>query len=248
MMDCIFNYEKSLTNDEFKVIYNIKKFTFDRIKFERRKSEDFITEILSGQNEMKHWIDEFNNRAFDLSNVYVMLMNYYNQGIPDDEWNISPGKNGESVQYFPNFKEKHYAYNYWFGFYIDSFYTKFFGLIDNIYHIFNSKYYLKVPEKYGFNKNVIEELKKKDINLANYLDNIRNNNVFREVSNFRNDIVHNYRRNQIDDRVTVENRSDGSTRYIYGVGKYTTTKQFVENIEKGIEFLAKIADDIRDKI
>lgn len=75
---------------------------------------------------------------------YVMMMFNYNNGIPDEEWYVSPGKNGNSIDYFPHFKEENYTYLYWFGFYMDSYYSKFFSLLDTIYHLINIRYDFEV--------------------------------------------------------------------------------------------------------
>ena len=175
-------------------------------------------------------------------------MNYYNKGIPDKEWYMSPGKAEKSVEYFPYFEEKHYAYLYWFGFYMDSFYTRFFGLIDTIYHILNVKYNLEVPEKLGFNKEVSKRLRYYENDLVKYLDKVRNEDIYKKVLEFRNNITHNYRPNQITSGVNKEKRADGSIVIDYDIGNYTTTEEFVNNIEKAIELLAKIVNDIRGKI
>lgn len=142
----MFDYINDLTTDKFDEFYNNKKKFLDKIHFKENEDDNFLKQLINNELELKYWIREFNNRSFDLSNTYLMLINYYNKGIPDKEWYMSPGKNGCSVQYFPHFEEQHYAYLYWFGFYMDSFYTRFFGLIDTIYHILNIKYNLEVPE------------------------------------------------------------------------------------------------------
>lgn len=244
----IYDHAKYLTTQEFDEVYNNKKEFLDKIHFKEVEGGNFLEQILNCELELKYWIREFNNRSFDLSNTYAILMNYYNKGIPDKEWYISPGKNGRGIQYFPHFEEKHYAYLYWFGFYMDIFYTRFFGLIDTIYHILNIKYKLEVPEKLGFNKVVSDNLRKYDIDLFNYLEKVRKNDVYIKVLDFRNNLTHNYRPNQITSGINREKRADGSIIIDYGVGDYTTTEEFVENIENGIELLAKIVDDIREKI
>lgn len=244
----IFDHAKYLTKDEFDEIYNHKQEFLDKIRFKEIEDGNFLEQLINNEIDLKYWIREFNNRSFDLSNTYAILINYYNMGIPDKEWYIYPENKGQSVQYFPHFEDKHYAYLYWFGFYMDSFYTRFFGLIDTIYHILNVKYQLEVPEKLGFNKEVSDKLRKYDSDLVKYLNDVRKYDTYIKVSEFRNNITHNYRPNQITSGVNREKRADGSIIIDYGVGDYTTTEEFVENIEKGIELLAKIVDDIREKI
>lgn len=72
--------------------------------------------------------------------------------------------------------------------------------------------------------------------------------MYSKVSEFRNNITHNYRPNQITSGIDRKIGTDGSIIINYGIGIYTTTEEFKDNIEKGIELLAKIVDDIREKI
>lgn len=248
-MVSIFDYAKYPTSEEYDQIYDKKKNKLNKIQL---KSEEKTYNLFDGlfnafqEIELDYWVKEFNNRTFDLVNCYVMLMYYYGKGIPDKEWYISPGKNGESVQYFPYFEEKHYVYLYWFGFYMDSYYTKFFSLIDTIYHLINIKYGFGIENSLGFNRKISNELKIKDNELYEFLDSIRINETYLKVSEFRNNITHNYRPNQIDSGI---NRKSESGKFVISmsVGNYTPTNEFVINIEQSIDLLSYIIDNIKNK-
>lgn len=230
-------------------IYNKKKDSWDKIHLEHENKKYNILMISDiDQMEIDTWIMEFNNRAFDLVNNYTMLSSYYNQGIPDDPWYASPGPKGESVRYYPLFtKEKHHALQYWFGFYAESYYTRFTAMLDAIYNLINAKYKLRVPQNSKFRGEVLNKLKSSDRDLYNYLKKLPKDQIFKDISEFRNDIAHNFRPNQVSSGITREYGEDGVSKISFGIGKYTTTKEFMDNIDESVDFLAKITDDVRSK-
>ncbi|AGK54500.1 Cthe_2314 family HEPN domain-containing protein [Bacillus sp. 1NLA3E] len=242
----IFDYAQYPTPEDWDILSKKKKESLDKINLTNDKRTHNGLDFLG--IELSYWLKEFNNRVFDLVNNYVLLMFYFNKGIPDDEWYISPGKNGQSIEYFPHFEEKHYIYQYWFGFYMESYYTRFSGIFDAIYHLINVKYKFEIPEKLGFRKEVLQKLKNKDDCLYNFLNDIPNNNIYKEVSDLRNNIAHNFRSNQVDSGYNKKKNPDGSVIITMTVGNYTTTSEFVRNIEESIDFLADVIDEVRDKV
>lgn len=249
-MPNLFDYADYPTPEEYDEIYNKKKDKLNKIQLKSDKKTYNLLDGLSDgfqKMELDYWITEFNNRTFDLVTSYAMLMHYYNKGIPDKEWYISPGKNGVSIQYFPHFEEKHYIYLYWFGFYMDSYYTRFFSIIDTIYHLINIKYGFGIENSLGFNKRTSNELKTKDKDLYDYLNSIRANEIYKKVSEFRNNITHNYRPNQIDSGI---NRKTEKGKFVIsmGVGNYTPTNEFATNIDQSIDLLSDIINNVRIKI
>lgn len=176
------------------------------------------------------------------------MMNYYNLGIPDKEWFISPGRNGESVEYFPHFDSNHFHYLYWFGFYMDSYYSRYSGILDTIYHLINIKYDFNVESALGFRKEILKQLKTRDKELFEFLDSIKTNNVYLRVNEFRNNITHNFRPNQIDSGINQKKQGGGITITTMSVGNYTPTNEFVTNINESIDLLAFIVENVKDKI
>ncbi|WP_235822191.1 Cthe_2314 family HEPN domain-containing protein [Gottfriedia luciferensis] len=176
------------------------------------------------------------------------MKSYYDSGIPDEEWYISPGEKGQSVQYFPHFEEEHFGNLYWFSFYMESFYTRFEGLIDTVYHVINIKYKFDFEPALGFRKKVLKGLKVVDKDLFDYLDALPDNIVFQKVKDFRNNIVHNYRPNQIDSGYTKVKKTDGSQNIRMSIGNYTTSSEFLINIYDSLDLLGEITDTIRGKV
>jgi len=246
----IYDYARYPTPEEWDQIYKKKANSLDKIQLEVVKKKFNILDFDEGYYgiQLNYILGEFNNRAFDLVNNYVMLMSYHNAGIPDEEWYISPGKDGQSVQYFPHFEEKHYIHLYWFGFYMESYYTRFFGMIDSVYHLINVKYKFGLEPSFDFISKVLKKLETKDKELYDYLKTIPQNPVFKKANEFRNNFVHNYRPNQVDSGFVKKKNPDGSETITMTVGNYTPSSEFVKNIEDGIDLLADIIEAIRHKV
>ena len=246
----IYDYAKYPEKENWLKICGDKVDTLNKLSLEANKTTFNILNFDEGYYGMTlhYWLQEFNNRAFDLKANYTLLKSYYDAGIPDEEWHISPGKNGQSVSYFPHFEEEHFGNLYWFGFYMDSYYTRFEGLIDSVYHLINIKYKLDIEPAFGFRKKVLTKLEAVDQDLYDYLKVLPQNAVYSKVNDFRNNIVHNYRPNQIDSGYKKANNADGSRTITMSVGNYTTSTEFLNNIHDSLDLLADITDEIRNKV
>lgn len=186
--------------------------------------------------EFNSWLRQFNNRIGEVKLSYLMSMYYYNMGIPDGEWHISPGKNGESIQYFPNFKEESFCIKYYFDYHSDVFYYKIFGVWDSIIHLINIYYRINIFkfDSY-FKQTIIKALKTKNPSLHSYLSNLSKNKIYRKANTLRNNLTHNFPSNDIDPG--VERIGNGIT--IHKVGNYVTSKEFKENMDGILELLWK---------
>ncbi len=65
---------------------------------------------------------------------YILMMFYYEKGIPDKRWY------GEEGKIFPDFDERHFYIKRWFDFYSDTSYYKLFSAWDLMGHVLNVKY------------------------------------------------------------------------------------------------------------
>lgn len=247
----IYDYGKYPSKEDWLKICKDKLESIDKIGFDRPKNKytfnllDF-DEAYHGMR-LNYWLQEFNNRAFDLIANYTLLKSYYDAGIPDDEWYTS-GEDGTGVRYFPHLEEKHFGNLYWFGFYLESYYTRFEGLIDAVYHVLNLKYKMDIEPALRFRKKVLTKLETADKTLYDYLVTLPNDAVFKKVNEYRNNIVHNYRPNQVDNGYVKEKHDDGSTTITMTVGNYTTSTEFLTNINDSLDLLAEITDEIKDKV
>ncbi|RXY98560.1 Cthe_2314 family HEPN domain-containing protein [Fictibacillus sp. S7] len=242
------DYADYPTHEQWNRLFDRKGASFRKILLKEKSGKQTYS-ILGSEGimnlQLDFWINEYNQKAFDLINNYILVMHHYGKGIPDTEW-VASNENG-GVTYFPHFEEKHEHIIYWFHFYMDSYYPRFSSLLDTIYHIINVKNYLGIEPVMGFNSKVSKALKPIDEELHNYLQSIRQNDIYKSVEHFRNDITHNFKPNHVNSGITQRNEN-GQLIISGGVGTYTTTTDFVVNIEASIDLLAEIIDTIRDKL
>jgi len=265
----IYKYAQYPTTTEFNNIYEGKKELWNKMMLEVNINKEYgLADV--GDIEYDHWKAEYNSRVTDLINTYALMSFYYQKGIPDENWKPTHSPNPKIR--FPDFKEEHYNYLYWFSFYLENYYTRFFGIIDTLYHLVNVKYWLSVQPKIGFNETVVKKIKAIDNDLGEKLDkkNLKKDETFVQADQYRNDLTHNYRPHQI--LVLPNKRVVNETDYIYDMKtrerkkamdhpqshnivvyegltmEYTTTKDFVTNVEETISFLGEFIVDIKDKL
>lgn len=207
---------------------------------------DFLS--FFGNQELLSWIRLFNNRIGQSRMSYIFFMHYYNKGIPDEEWFISPGKEGQSIQYFPHFENKTFYYKTMFDYYIDNFYYKFFSAWDTIYHILNVYYQFDIQPGSGFNGNVMKRLQQKNQELHKIILLTNKSKPFKLSRTLRNDITHNFAPNDISSGISRQKEKGKVKKVSYGVGKYTPSKVFVENINGIIEEFILLLKALKTRI
>lgn len=244
----IFDYADYPTEERWNELYDKKKDAFEKIALRGPESKQSFS-LFDGKGitnmEVLHWNNEFNSKAFDLANNYALVMHHYSKGIPDDEWCV-PGERG-GYRYHPHFEQKHHDIFYWFTFYTESYYTRFSSLIDTICHIINVKYGFHFEPTKGFNKKVVESLKTADKDLFDYLQGLLKNKVYKSIETFRNNITHNFKPSNVSSGIKRYEK-DGQKIISGGAGEYTTSREFVTNIEQSIDLMAEIVDTIREKL
>ena len=87
---------------------------FDKMLIEMEKFLSYQDRIFL-YPRLEEAIKGHNNKVGDLKITYALCRHYFDKGIPDEPWYISPGKEGQSVQYVPNFEEEHWMRRYWFN-------------------------------------------------------------------------------------------------------------------------------------
>ncbi|RCX17152.1 hypothetical protein DFR58_10846 [Anaerobacterium chartisolvens] len=203
-------------------------------------------------------IQDHNNKVGSLVITYALCRHYFDKGIPDDPWYISPGKEGQSIQYFPNFKEEHWMRRYWFNYFSDTFYMKLSSVWDSIIEILNHYYSLDYPIKLGTRKKVIDWLDKNVKHIASIFKEIEQNQLYINAKDYRNRASHgtsaasvtNTIKSQKDVWTEVHDRdSNGNLRLdennkpimkkvkaksviSMSVGNYTNVPTIMENMEK----------------
>lgn len=192
-----------------------------------------------GDMEILNYLTQASYRLYDVARSYVFLISYYRKGIPDDEWVLSPGKDGVSIQYFPHFTKPDFFKKEWFDFYSDVFYYKLFSAWDIVGHILDKKYDLQ-NSRPDFHKSV-NTLKSKDEDLHEKFDAIRKNSSFTLASKLRNDITHNFLPYSVGLRASINKTK---TKANVGIGPYTTSKEIVQNMVEIIALFDKTLEYI----
>lgn len=190
--------------------------------------------------EAINWEMHLQSRISDVWKSYVMLLFYYEMGIPDEEWSVA-GEDG-GIKYFPNFEKRHHDIKHQFDFYTDVFYYKLFSAWDTVGQLLFLIYDLKLAS----NQKVSFALAVRKLNddhpaLHESLGGIMNHPEFIKARRLRNDITHNFLPNSLGSSVRMpkENMMTG------GGASYTRAAEFKENVVNVLELFAETLESIK---
>jgi Cthe_2314-like HEPN len=193
--------------------------------------------------ETMNWERHLQSRISDVWKSYVMLLFYYDMGIPDDEWSIAGEQGG--ISYFPHFEKRHHDIKAQFDFYTDVFYYKIFSAWDTVgqllFLIFPLT--LEANEKPSFAL-AIKRLKDNQLALHRSLKNITNHTEFIKARKFRNDITHNFQPNSLGSNV----RMPDDNMMTFGGANYTPSTVFKENVVHTLDLFAETLESVKRKI
>lgn len=202
-------------------------------------------------------IDELNNKVGSIKVSYALCRHYYDKGIPDKPYYISPGKDGQSVQYFPNFKNEHWMRLYWFNHFADAAYMKLFSVWDSVTGILDTFYGMNIDKNMRFKFRVMDELKQKDNTIWSFLKNdVLNSALYQEAEKYRNSFAHYTGPSTVSNNYIIQKdkevefpkmQDDGTIKMIkkkatvlsYRVGDYTFVDDIISNILDFSEFTGK---------
>jgi hypothetical protein len=184
-------------------------------------------------------LDQLRYKLMGAAKSYVLMSYFFEKGIPDDEAYISPGKRGESVEFFPHFEPIHFEVKDWFDYFSDTFYHKLFSALDMVGHLINLQYELGVKQKEVYFNSVVNKLRTKDLHLYQGLQEIRDDPIYLEANRLRNDIAHNYLPGSTGLSVTRE-KGDGCEGIKLGIRAYTPSSAIMSNAQKTVDLLERI--------
>lgn len=211
-------------------------------------------------------IEGHNNKVGDLRITYALCRHYFDKGIPDEPWYISPGREGQSVQYMPNFGEEHWMRRYWFNHFAENLYLKFFSVWDDFVEILNIFFGIdEVIQDYRFRIRVMEKLKDINLEVYTYMSDILKKDIYKEANKYRTSFVHGYAPSSVtngyllekDKKVSVPEYKDGRIEFIEKkakatlscrVGDYTTVKTVMNNIDAFADFSGECITELVGKI
>jgi Cthe_2314-like HEPN len=186
------------------------------------------------------WTVHLQNRLIQTRWSYVLLMFHFNKGIPDDEWFISPGKKGQSIEYYPHFERR----TIWLklnSITTPTFYYKLFSAWDTLGHLLNVTYELEI-ERTSFYK-AVEKLKTAKPPLYCKLKQIMDSPDFEKTREFRHNITHNHLPGHIGSSV----RRVSKNKVTFGGGSYTPSAQINDNVIKSLDLFAETLRAIKEQ-
>lgn len=208
-------------------------------------------------------IREYNNKVGSAVLSYVLLRFYYDKGIPDEPWYQSPGPNGESCKYMPLFEDKHWGIRCWFSYFADVYYLRLFSIWDSILEIMNHFYCYDLKIDTRFRSKLIDKLKAEHPIIAQAISDVANDPLYTEANRYRTAAAHGTSENRIKNTISVQKNTKvkvpvyngeriqldengkqikkavEGTMVSYGLGKYTTSKSIMTNIDNFTVFSAR---------
>ncbi len=222
------------TREDWKRIHSVSAFKKIYPVLDSLESSEHLTGDFARDLELKGWFYEIRQRIQDTAISYFFMMFYYEKGIPDKRWYISPGTSGESVQYYPDFEEVHWHIKMWFDFFSDTLYYKLFSAWNLIGHILKVKYDLEIKERDVYFSTAFKKLGDKDKNLCCCLKNVIDSPVYERANEIRNDITHNYLPHSAH---MVVRRCNQSTTI--DLKEYITSEEIVTNVQGALELFVE---------
>jgi len=223
------SYPEFPTKEDWTRIYNASQFEnifslLDRFDELIPTSNDLLD--LPTTIELQSLVPEITHRLGDTGKSYLLMMFYYEQGIPDDPAFISPGMQGQTVQFYPNMD------------------FKLFSAWDLIGHFLNVKYGLGV-EKVDFNK-AVTNLKSKNVGPFKNLGKLKSSPAFKTASILRNNITHNRLPNTLGMEVTRKVTRIGPAIDI-GLKIYFPAAEIVANTRETLSLFASTIEAMLDQ-
>ena len=222
------------TREDWKRIHSVSAFKKIYSVLDSLESSEHLTGDFARDLELKGWFYEIRQRVEDTAISYFFMMFYYEKGIPDKRWYSSPGINGASVQYYPDFEEVHFHIKRWFDFFSDTLYYKLFSAWDLIGHILKVKYDLEIKEREVYFSTAFKKLGDKEKNLRRCLKKVKDSPVYKEALKIRNNITHNYLPNTA--HMVVLRHSQSTT---IDLKEYKTSEEIVTNVRGTLELFAE---------
>ncbi len=188
------------------------------------------------------WTVHLKNRMYQTCWSWVQLNYLFNKEIPDEEWHISPGRNGESVEFLPNFEKRHYLIKAQFNYFADIFYYKLFSAWDNLGHILNNMYELKI-ERANFYE-AVKTLKDVKSDLHDNLNNLIESDDFKKMRKYRHSSTHNELIGLINSGFTKVSEN----HYTAGFQEYVTSSQIKDNADKSLNLITQAIKFIKEQV
>lgn len=195
-------------------------------------------ECFTASHQIFTWTVHLQNRISQTRWSHGLMSYFYNKGIPDDEWFLSPGRQGQSIEFLPHFSKRDHSVKMMFDYYADIFYYKLFSCWDNVGHLLNLQYDLELNRP-DFHK-AIDKLQQANNPLWLRLQPIRDSSDFQLMKELRHDVTHNELPGHIGSG--IKKYPDG---FSFGGGDYTPSKAIRDNAIASLDLFKTAISEIR---
>ena len=187
---------------------------------------------------------ELHNRVVDVARSYVFMKYYYSLGIPDERWCISPGRAGQSVEYFPDFQDDHFITKNWFDYYADTFYQKLFATWAVVGRVLNQAFGLNLKPKQIDFEPAVRALGASASNVKAALIAVLEHTAYVQARGLRNDITHNESPSSVGMTVSKFETAK-AIAYTMGMKSYTPSTAILQNASESVVLLRRTFEVIR---
>ncbi len=220
-----------------------KKMSIDSNQFD---IGDYDLDEFAFEGGVKSCINQHNEKVGTLIVSYILCRHYYDKGIPDDPWYESPGKDGQSIEYMPNFTSQDLLVRYWFSYFYEYVYFKIFSIWDSIYVFINDYYQMGHEQKSGFNRKVTESLKEHRSDICDLFTNISKEYLYKEANKYRNRIIHGTSLNGVTSGFQMKKNYKGKMPVMNKEGQYEINEGKIKMEERNVTF--KLSDNLGEYI
>ena len=192
-------------------------------------------------NHLFAWKIVFNNNWYDVGKSSAFMTYYFSRGIPDRPYFLSPGLEGQSVQYFPYFKKEHFILKDAFDYFSDVFFFKCISSYENLWQIINIYYSCGLMIKGVSHKKICERLKviENPIIADFYMELVKDDLI--EALNMRHSIAH---------RMPTGAQASGVQKkenaILVGISEYVDSEKTMAVAQEFINFSIEAIQRIRD--
>lgn len=190
--------------------------------------------------EIDDWILHLDNRMIQARDSYHLMMFYYERGIPDERPSISPGKDGMSISYFPDFQEDDFLNKARFDFYADTFFSKQYSAFDSIGHLLKVIHQIDLPLKRVYFITVVENLKKSGKSIGHELQSLVDSPEFEKLNSIRNDITHNFLPGMHGGSIQRTFTGKEIKEVSFGVGRYIKSDEIVSIADDSLKVFNRV--------
>lgn len=207
-------------------------------KFNPGSLECFLMPI-----EVNDWTVTLCNRMIQARDSYHLMMFYFDRSIPDARPYISPGKNGESISFLPDFQDKDHLNKASFDFYADTFFSKLYSALDTLGHLLNVIHVLNLKPKNISFTSVVEKLSELNSASGNELRELLKSYEFITLNAIRNNVTHNFPPGMFGSSVKRTYSGKDIKEISIGVGPYEASDKIVRTAEESLQLFNKALCD-----